>query len=238
MLLKPWSCQPVKIAIVSHLKFPIAQPFSGGLELHTHLLATRSARARGHQVTVFASRGSDPAIGDDRHLRSHGRLRRCCRERGLSHHHGAGRDGRLRSSCTTIRSTTFRSAPAATWLDPDGVGAPHAALRTLCLRECASAIRRCRSSPCLDRWRSNGARSCRVRGGGRQRHRPRRLPLPSQSPAEESLRVLERAGRSGEGPPSRHRRGPDRRACPCCSQARARLPRIGMARSHRGSEPG
>lgn len=52
----------MKIAVVSHLKFPIAQPFSGGLELHTHLLATR-LRARGHDVTLFASRGSDPAAG-------------------------------------------------------------------------------------------------------------------------------------------------------------------------------
>lgn len=52
----------MKIAIISHLKFPIAQPFSGGLELHTHLLATR-LRARGHEVNLFASRGSDPAVG-------------------------------------------------------------------------------------------------------------------------------------------------------------------------------
>jgi UDP-glucose:tetrahydrobiopterin glucosyltransferase len=51
----------LKIAVVSHLKFPIVQPFAGGLELHTHLLATR-LRARGHDVTLFASRGSDPAL--------------------------------------------------------------------------------------------------------------------------------------------------------------------------------
>ena len=52
----------MKIAIVSHLKFPIAQPFSGGLELHTHLVAAR-LKARGHDVTLFASRGSDPTLG-------------------------------------------------------------------------------------------------------------------------------------------------------------------------------
>lgn len=52
----------MRIAIVSHLKFPIAQPFSGGLELHTHLLAAQ-LQARGHDVTLFASRGSDPALG-------------------------------------------------------------------------------------------------------------------------------------------------------------------------------
>ena len=47
---------------MSHLKFPIAQPFSGGLELHTHLLATRLL-ARGHEVTLFAPRGSDAVVG-------------------------------------------------------------------------------------------------------------------------------------------------------------------------------
>lgn len=52
----------MKIAIVAHLKFPIAEPFAGGLERHTHLLATR-LKARGHAVTLFASRGSDPSLG-------------------------------------------------------------------------------------------------------------------------------------------------------------------------------
>lgn len=49
----------MKIALLAHLKYPIAQPFSGGLEMHTHLLA-RTLRARGHRVTLFASEGSDP----------------------------------------------------------------------------------------------------------------------------------------------------------------------------------
>lgn len=48
---------PVKIAIIAHLKFPIAQPFSGGLEMHTHLLAS-ALQARGHAVTLYASEGS------------------------------------------------------------------------------------------------------------------------------------------------------------------------------------
>lgn len=48
---------PVKIAIIAHLKFPIAQPFSGGLEMHTHLLAS-ALQARGHDVTLYASEGS------------------------------------------------------------------------------------------------------------------------------------------------------------------------------------
>lgn len=52
----------MKIAIIAHLKFPIAQPFSGGLEMHTHLLAT-ALQARGHQVTLYASEGSTASLG-------------------------------------------------------------------------------------------------------------------------------------------------------------------------------
>lgn len=54
--------RPLKIGIIAHLKYAIAEPFAGGLEMHTHLLA-RSLRARGHQVTVFASAQSDVAVG-------------------------------------------------------------------------------------------------------------------------------------------------------------------------------
>ena len=49
----------MKIAILAHLKYPIAQPFSGGLEMHTHLL-TSALRARGHKVILYASEGSTP----------------------------------------------------------------------------------------------------------------------------------------------------------------------------------
>lgn len=52
----------MNIAIIAHLKHAIAEPFAGGLETHTHLLA-KSLRARGHDVTVFASLASDPEIG-------------------------------------------------------------------------------------------------------------------------------------------------------------------------------
>ena len=51
----------MKIAILSHLKFPICQPFAGGLERHTHEL-TRSLRERGHHVVLFAAEGTDPAL--------------------------------------------------------------------------------------------------------------------------------------------------------------------------------
>lgn len=49
------------IAIIAHLKYPIAEPFAGGLEMHTHMLA-RQLIARGHRVTLFAAEGSDPAL--------------------------------------------------------------------------------------------------------------------------------------------------------------------------------
>ena len=55
----------LRIGIIAHIKYPIAEPFAGGLEAHTHLLAT-SLRHRGYLVTVFASMHSDNAIGVER----------------------------------------------------------------------------------------------------------------------------------------------------------------------------
>ncbi|QJU60202.1 glycosyltransferase [Sphingomonas sp. AP4-R1] len=52
----------MRIAIIAHLKYAIREPFAGGLEMHTHMLA-RSLRARGHDVTLFASTQSDPELG-------------------------------------------------------------------------------------------------------------------------------------------------------------------------------
>lgn len=51
----------MKIAIIGHLKFPIAKPFSGGLEMFTHALVSRLSD-RGHDVTLFASGDSDPDL--------------------------------------------------------------------------------------------------------------------------------------------------------------------------------
>ncbi|MDG5487821.1 glycosyltransferase family 4 protein [Sphingomonas sp. BGYR3] len=48
----------MKIAVIAHLKYPIAEPFAGGLEMHTNLLV-RQLRANGHAVTLFAADGSD-----------------------------------------------------------------------------------------------------------------------------------------------------------------------------------
>lgn len=48
----------MKIAVIAHLKYPIVEPFAGGLEMHTNLLV-RQLRANGHEVTLFAADGSD-----------------------------------------------------------------------------------------------------------------------------------------------------------------------------------
>ena len=54
--------RPLRICIIGSSRFPIREPFAGGLEAHTHALARRLS-ARGHEVTLFAAPGSDPALG-------------------------------------------------------------------------------------------------------------------------------------------------------------------------------
>lgn len=50
-----------KILIIASLRYPIAEPFAGGLEAHTSALA-RGLRDRGHSVLVAGADGSDPGI--------------------------------------------------------------------------------------------------------------------------------------------------------------------------------
>jgi glycosyltransferase involved in cell wall biosynthesis len=52
---------PARIAIIGSARYAIREPFAGGLEAHTWALA-RALRQRGHEVTVFAGPGSDPAL--------------------------------------------------------------------------------------------------------------------------------------------------------------------------------
>jgi glycosyltransferase involved in cell wall biosynthesis len=63
----------VKIAIIAHIAYPISQPYAGGMEMHTHLLA-RHLSLKGHEVWLFASKKSDQSfntvficdpVGDD-----------------------------------------------------------------------------------------------------------------------------------------------------------------------------
>lgn len=55
------SFQPLRIAVLTHIKHPIRQPFAGGLEAFTHDV-TSGLMQRGHDVTLFASSSSDPAL--------------------------------------------------------------------------------------------------------------------------------------------------------------------------------
>ena len=50
----------MRICLIASSRFPIREPFHGGLEAHTATLAER-LRVRGHDVSVFAAPGSDPA---------------------------------------------------------------------------------------------------------------------------------------------------------------------------------
>lgn len=52
----------LRICLVASSRFPVQQPFMGGLEAHTHALVEELSR-RGHRVSLFAALGSDPALG-------------------------------------------------------------------------------------------------------------------------------------------------------------------------------
>jgi glycosyltransferase involved in cell wall biosynthesis len=51
----------LRIGIIAAARFPVIEPFAGGLEAHVWGLADR-LRRRGHDVTLFAGPGSDPAL--------------------------------------------------------------------------------------------------------------------------------------------------------------------------------
>jgi len=54
----------VRIALLAHLRHPIAPPFAGGLEAYTWHLA-EGLMARGHEVVLFAAGDSDPRFSID-----------------------------------------------------------------------------------------------------------------------------------------------------------------------------
>ncbi len=56
------SRQRLRICLIASSRFPVREPFAGGLEAHTHALAGELVR-RGHQVSLFAAPGSDPRLG-------------------------------------------------------------------------------------------------------------------------------------------------------------------------------
>ncbi|MGN0126104.1 MAG: glycosyltransferase, partial [Rhodococcus sp. (in: high G+C Gram-positive bacteria)] len=52
---------PLRIALIASNRYPIRQPFAGGLEAHVWHLAHALGRD-GHEVTLFAAPGSDPDL--------------------------------------------------------------------------------------------------------------------------------------------------------------------------------
>ena len=62
----------MRIALLAPLRHPIKPPFMGGLEAHCWHLA-RGLKARGHQVTLFASGDSDVGVPVFPVLRRHAR---------------------------------------------------------------------------------------------------------------------------------------------------------------------
>jgi glycosyltransferase involved in cell wall biosynthesis len=54
--------RPLRVALIASARFPIREPYAGGLEAQTAVLAA-GLRRRGHDVTLFAAPGSDPALG-------------------------------------------------------------------------------------------------------------------------------------------------------------------------------
>jgi glycosyltransferase involved in cell wall biosynthesis len=53
--------RPLRIGVIGPARFPIAQPFIGGLEAHVWTLS-RALTARGHTVSLFAAAGSDENV--------------------------------------------------------------------------------------------------------------------------------------------------------------------------------
>ncbi len=54
--------RPLRIALLASARYPICEPFEGGLEAHTWTLA-RALGERGHDVSLFAGAGSDQRLG-------------------------------------------------------------------------------------------------------------------------------------------------------------------------------
>jgi glycosyltransferase involved in cell wall biosynthesis len=54
----------LRICLIASSRFPIREPFAGGLEAHTHALTAELIR-RGHRVSLFAAPRSDPGLGAD-----------------------------------------------------------------------------------------------------------------------------------------------------------------------------
>lgn len=54
----------MRIAMLATSRHPVAEPYAGGQESHTALLA-RGLRELGHHVRMYAPAGSDPGVADE-----------------------------------------------------------------------------------------------------------------------------------------------------------------------------
>ena len=57
----PRMSAPLRVALIASNRFPLRQPFAGGLEAHVWHLA-RALVERGHEVSLFAGSGSDLSL--------------------------------------------------------------------------------------------------------------------------------------------------------------------------------
>jgi glycosyltransferase involved in cell wall biosynthesis len=58
------SSRKLRVAVIAHNRFPIRQPFAGGLESHVWYLV-RALAARGHDITLFAAPESDLDVASE-----------------------------------------------------------------------------------------------------------------------------------------------------------------------------
>ncbi|KQU36344.1 MULTISPECIES: glycosyltransferase [unclassified Rhodococcus (in: high G+C Gram-positive bacteria)] len=58
------AARPLRIALLGSSRFPIAQPFAGGLEAHVWHLA-HALTERGHRVTLFGAEGTSTDVAHD-----------------------------------------------------------------------------------------------------------------------------------------------------------------------------
>jgi glycosyltransferase involved in cell wall biosynthesis len=52
----------MRICLIASSRFPVSEPFAGGLEAHTFVL-TRELMRRGHEVALYAGPGTDQSLG-------------------------------------------------------------------------------------------------------------------------------------------------------------------------------
>jgi hypothetical protein len=68
--------RPLRICLIASSRSPLAEPFMGSLEAHTHTLA-RSLRQRGHHVSLFADARACHQPHPETTLRRVGRAGKC-----------------------------------------------------------------------------------------------------------------------------------------------------------------